>query len=147
MKKQMLQKVFLILLPTLATGLATTKDSVTVADQLTGVTGYYSYFDLIPATNMQILPPLAAVLCLLTAALAVVYVVAKKEGCLQAIKVTTFGAMLAAVGPILLRGDILVIPHVGLPLIMAVEYGLVWFMLRPENKVEEKGSENRLGKH
>ena len=138
MKKQMLQKVFLILLPTLATGLATTKDSVTVADQLTGVTGYYSYFDLIPATNMQILPPLAAVLCLLTAALAVVYVAAKKEGCLQAIKVTTFGAMLAAVGPI---------PHVGLPLIMAVEYGLVWFMLRPENKVEEKGSKNRLGKH
>ena len=144
MKKQMFQKLFLILLPVMAVGLATTKDSVTVFDQQTAVTSYYSYFDLAPVGGMQILPPLAAILCVLTAILAIICVAGKKQGCLQAAKVTAAASIFAAVGPILLRGDTLVIPNVGLPLIMLVEYVLARVMSRPEKKLGEKDKGIRL---
>ena len=122
MKKKLLQNIFLIMLPFLAAGLGATQDSVTVAYQQTGVTEFYSYFDLIPVAQMQLLLPLAGVLCLVTGILAVVGITAKKPGCLKAIKVTTFAATTAAVAPILTRGEILVIPHVALPLIMTAEF-------------------------
>ena len=62
MKKRAILKSLLILLPILAVGLATTGDSVLVFDAQSGVTEYYSYFDLIPDTGLQMLPPLAAML-------------------------------------------------------------------------------------
>lgn len=122
MKKKLFQNIFLIMLPFLAAGLAAMKDSVTVAYTQTGVTEFYSYFDLIPVAQMQLLLPLAALLCLLTGVLAVIGVAAKKPGCLKAIKVTTFAATTAAVAPILTRGEVLVVPHVALPLIMTAEF-------------------------
>ena len=63
MKKKALVKSLLILLPVLAVGLATTMDSVIVFDAAAGITSYYSYFDLIPVTSLQNLPPLAGLLC------------------------------------------------------------------------------------
>ena len=122
MKKKLFQNIFLIMLPFLAAGLAAMKDSVTVAYTQTGVTEFYSYFDLIPVAQMQLLLPLAALLCLLTGVLAVIGVAAKKPGCLKAIKVITFAATTAAVAPILTRGEVLVVPHVALPLIMTAEF-------------------------
>ena len=59
----LLQKLFLILLPVCAVGLATTGNSVTVFTPATQVTVYGSYFDLIEeAASYQILPPLAGLL-------------------------------------------------------------------------------------
>ena len=75
-----------LMLPFLAAGLGATQDSVTVAYQQTGVTEFYSYFDLIPVAQMQLLLPLAGVLCLVTGILAVVGITAKKPGCLKAIR-------------------------------------------------------------
>ena len=52
MKKKVLLQSLLIVLPILAVGLATTTNSVTVFNTLTGETQYYSYFDVLPVTNL-----------------------------------------------------------------------------------------------
>lgn len=122
MKKQMLIKSLLILLPVLAVGLATTVDSVTVFNTLSGTTEYYSYFEMVPVENLQMLPPLAAVLSLVSGVLAAIYLGKKNMRCLKAAGYAAFGAAVAACIPIAIRGEILVVPNVALPLFMLIQY-------------------------
>jgi hypothetical protein len=122
MKKQMLVKILLILLPVLAVGLATTMNSVTVFDPNTGATAYYSYFDLLPVKNQQIVPALAAVLALGSGILAAVYLGKKKAGCLKASGYIAFASAIVACIPILIRGEEVVVPNVGLPVFMLVQF-------------------------
>ena len=75
MKKKTLMKVFLALLPAMAVLLATTKDSVKVFDTTAGTVENYSYFDLLPVENMQMLLPLAALLAVAAFVLAVFHIV------------------------------------------------------------------------
>ena len=122
MQKQMLLKIFLILMPVLAVGLATTVDSVTVFDTVTGTTEYCSYFDPVPVENLQMLPSLAATLSLVSGILAAVYVAKKSRRCLKAAGYVAFASAAAASIPMIIRGDVLVIPNVGLPIFMMVQY-------------------------
>ena len=55
MKKKVILKALLLVFPILAVGLATTVNSVTVFDTVTGETQYFSYFDVLPIANLQML--------------------------------------------------------------------------------------------
>lgn len=146
MKKQTLIKALLILFPVLAVGLATTVDSVTVFDTVAGTTEYYSYFDLIPVENLQGLPPLAATLSLISGILAAVYLGKKSAGCLKAAGYTAFGAAVAACIPITVRGDILVIPNVVLPIFMLAQYLVAYFVAKMPEQTPSGKKGSRLKK-
>ena len=135
MKKQTILKSILILLPTLAVGLALAGDSVRVFDTGTGVLEYYSYLDLLPVTNIQMVTPLAAMLALVSGILAGVYLVRGKKGLLKAVIAVSFVSSVCAVIPILLRESVLVIPNVGLPIFMLLQCLLAYYFLKqPETQ-------------
>ncbi len=140
MKKQTLIKSLLVLLPVLAVGLATTTDSVTVFDTLAGTTEYYSYFDPIPVTSLQMLPPLAATLCVISGILAAVYLGKKSMRCLKASGYVAFAAAAVASIPIMVRGDVLVIPNMGLAVFMLIHYLVAYLVAKmpQENKNGKK---------
>ena len=146
MKKKALVKSLLILLPVLAVGLATTMDSVIVFDAAAGITSYYSYFDLIPVTSLQNLPPLAGLLCAVCGICAVVYLVRKKIWSLKAVVITSLAAATAAVIPVMIQGDVKVVPNVGLPIIMTVEYLVSCHFLKNPEKAEEAKKVTKLKK-
>ena len=146
MKKQVMLKSLLILLPILAVGLATTGDSVLVFDGQTGVTEYYSYFDLIPVTSLQVLPPLAAMMSLVSGILAAVWLVKKKEWSLEAIFWCSIIAACAASIPTVMQGDILVVPNVGLPIFMVVNWLVAGHIRKHSEQKEEKKPACRLKK-
>ena len=138
MKKQTIVKILLILLPVLAVGLATTVDSVTVFDTVTAKTEYYSYFDAIPMGNFQMLLPLAASLCVVSGVLAALWLGKKKPGFLKASGYIAFIAAAAASIPIAIRGDVLVIPNVGLPIFMLVHFGIARYAEKLPVEAKEK---------
>ena len=146
MKKKALVKSLLILLPVLAVGLATTMDSVIVFDAAAGITSYYTYFDLIPVTSLQNLPPLAGLLCAVCGICAVVYLVRKKTWSLKAVVITSLAAATAAVIPVMIQGDVKVVPNVGLPIIMTVEYLVSCHFLKKPEKAEEAKKVTKLKK-
>ena len=120
MAKSVLKKVFLIMLPALAVLLAAAVDSVTVMDAGTGIAEAYSYFDLIPGTSFWMCPPLAAILAVVSLVLAVCVAAGKNRCAMPLVWTGLLSAALAAL-PIVIRGDILVIPNVGLPILMLIE--------------------------
>ena len=138
MKKQIIVKILLILLPVLAVGLATTVDSVTVFDTVTGTTEYYSYFDGIPVGNLQMLLPLAATLSVVSGVLAAIWLGKKKPGFLKASGVIAFAAAAAASIPIAIRGEVLVIPNVGLPIFMLLHFGVARYAEKLPGETGEK---------
>ena len=96
MKKATLVRSLLILLPVLAVGLATTVDSVMVYDSVAGTTEYYSYFDPIPVGSLQMLPPLAATLAVISGILAAIFLGKKRAGMLKASGIAAFASAAAA---------------------------------------------------
>ena len=122
MKKQVIVKSLLILLPVLAVGLATTVDSVMVYDTAADTTAYYSYFDPIPVGNLQMLPPLAATLAVISGILAAVFLGKKRTGMLKAYGILAFASAAAASIPMMIRGETLVIPNVGLIVLMLAHF-------------------------
>lgn len=147
MKKQTLLKLFLILLPVLAVGLATTGNSVTVFDSQTGTTAYYSYFDLLPVATMRMVTPLAGILSILAGGFAIGSVVSKQSWCRKTVKWLSIAAATVAVLPILVRGDVLVVPNVGFPIFMGAEWILAWIMdKKPGEKTAEQSGPRLRGK-
>lgn len=141
MKKNVLMNVFLILLPAMAVLLATTSDSVTVVDSLTKTTETYSYFDLIPDLSTQMCMPLAALLAVAATVLAVLHVATAKPWCVQGLYWVAFLSATAAVIPILARGETMVLPNVGLPILMLIDCLLAGILKKkPEDKKAEKSA-------
>lgn len=138
MKKRAILKSFLILLPILAVGLATAMDSVLVYDSRTGVTEYYSYFASEPATQVQMLLPLAAMLCFVSGICGAVYLVKKKEWSLKAIVWTSLIAACAASVPTVMQGDVKVVANVGLPIFMVINWLVASYIQKHPDKTEEK---------
>lgn len=122
MKKRVLFQAVLILLPVLAVGLATTQNSVTAFDTVSGLTQYYSYFDLVPVSNLQMLPPLAALCSGASGILAAVYLGKKNPGFLRASGYTAIASAFLAAIPTVMRDAVLVIPNVGLPIFMILQF-------------------------
>jgi hypothetical protein len=119
-KKKVLMKVFLPLLPAMAALLATTGDSVTVYNIPAGTVHKFSYFSLAPASNLQICALLAAVLAVVALVLALAYVKAGKQWCLKGVFYTACASTCAAACPPLIRGDMIVVPNALFPILMAV---------------------------
>lgn len=142
MKKKVLMKVFLVLLPAMAVLLATTGDSVKVYDIPAGTVQNYSYFDILPVQNMQMITPLAAMLAVVALALALIYVITNKRGCLKGVFYTACASTCAAAAPNLLRQDVMVMPNVLLPILMAILAVLANFAGK---KPGEKTTGPRLG--
>lgn len=145
-KKQAILKSFLILLPVLAVGLATTGNSVMVFDSTAGTTAYYAYFEVLPVAQYQMLPPLAATLSVVAGILAAVYLLNKKTGTLKASYILALIAAGVAVLPIVSTGDVRVIPNVGLPILMLTHYALAYYMAKNEAKFNEEKKAPRLQK-
>ena len=122
MKKRVFVQSLLILLPVLSVGLATTQDSVTVFDTVSGLTQYYSYFDLVPVSNLQMLPPLAALCSAVSGILAAVYLVKKNPGFLKASGSAAIASASVASILTVMREAVLVIPNVGLPIFMVIHF-------------------------
>lgn len=147
MNKTIMQKLFLILLPVCAVGLASAGDSVTVFDPASQGTVCGSYFDLIPESgNYQILPPLAAMLAVACVVLGIAYMVKVKSGLLKGIFWAAILSAAAASLPIALRGDIIVVPNVLMPILMCGQAVLAYVMGR-KPKAEEENTGKRLGVH
>lgn len=141
MKKLDWKKILLVLMPVLSIGLATTMDSVTVFDAASGNTEYYSYFDLIPNSSFAMLMPLAAILSGVCGILAAILIVRKKGGVLKGIVGCSFCSATFAVLPILLKGDVVIFPNVGLPIFMMVNCMVAYTLLKkpqPEQQSEHK---------
>ncbi|MEE1037227.1 MAG: hypothetical protein U0L15_08935 [Oscillospiraceae bacterium] len=136
MKKQVIMKILLILLPILAVGLATTVDSVLVFDPQAGTMDYYSYFTPLDVEGFQVITPLAAILSAVSGLLTAVYMAAKKEWCLKGIVGVSFCAATLAVLPILFAADVKIVPNVGLPILMISHCLLAYFMVKKPAKEE-----------
>lgn len=135
MNKTIMQKLFLILLPVSAVGLANAGDSVTVFDSVAPV--YGSYFDLIPeAGNCQILPPIAGMLAVACVVLGIAYMVKGKPGMLKGILWVSILSAAAASVPIALRGETIVVPNVLFPILMCCQAGLSYVMGKQLKKAE-----------
>lgn len=147
MNKTIMQKLFLILLPVCAVGLASAGDSVTVFDPATQTTVYGAYFDLIPESgNYQILPPLAGTLAVACVVLGISYMVKAKPGLLKGILWVGILSAAAAALPIALRGDIIVVPNVLFPILMCGQAGLAYVMGKQPKK-DQPNLGRRLEKH
>ena len=141
MKKLNWKKILLILMPILSVGLATTVDSVIVFDSAAGTTEYYSYFDLIPGSSFAILMPLAAILSVVCGILAAILLVKKNRKMLKGIWACSLCSAICAALPILLKGDTIVSPNVGLPIFMMVECYIAYMMInqpQPEQEIKNK---------
>lgn len=146
MKKKVLFKSLLIVLPILAVGLATTTNSVTVFNTLTGETQYYSYFDVLPVTNLQMITPLTALLAALSGILAAVYMATKRHVLLKVVSYASLASAAVAAIPMLVREEFLVLPNVGLPIFMMVEYFVAYFLSKEDPEKLIKGKNVKLKK-
>lgn len=138
MKKEILMKILLVLLPILAVGLATTTDSVMVYDPQAGTMAYYSYFSLLPVGNFRMITPLAAILSVASGLLAAVYAATKKEGLLKGIAAVSFCSATLAALPVMLSTDVKILPNVGLPIFMVVELLLAYYILKKPRQEANK---------
>ena len=146
MKKKVILKALLLVFPILAVGLATTVNSVTVFNTVSGETQYFSYFDVLPIANLQMITPLAALLAALSGIVAAVYMATKRQTLLKAVAYTALASAAVAAIPLVLREEVLVIPNVGLPIFMMVEYCVGYFLGKEEPEKAVKGKNTRLKK-
>lgn len=146
MKKSVLMKVFLILLPAMAVLLATTGDSVQVVDSQSGTVQVYSYFSAIPVGKLTMCTPLAAILAVVATVLSVIFVAWRKPWAIGALCWVALLSSVAAVVPILLRGEILVLPNPLLPILMMVQWGLASVINKKPEMLTVKTVTNRLKK-
>ena len=146
MKKKILLKALLIVFPILAVGLATTMNSVTVFNTVTGETQYYSYFDALPVTNLQMITPLTALMAALSGILAAVYMATKRHVLLKTVSYAAMASAVAAAIPMLVREEILVLPNVGLPIFMMAEYCIAYYMSKENPEKTGKGKNKKLKK-
>ena len=144
MKKKVILKALLLVFPILAVGLATTVNSVTVFNTVTGETQYFSYFDVLPIANLQMITPLAALLAALSGILAAAHMATKRQSLLKAVAYAALASAAVAAIPMVLREEILVIPNVGLPIFMMIQYCIGYFLGKepPEKEVKVNKAKN-----
>jgi len=146
MKKRAVLQSLLILFPILAVALATTPDSVTVFDTVTKQVQVFSYFDLIPESNLQMLPPLAALSSAVSGILAAVYLGKKKQAFLKGTGYAAVTSATLAAIPVVMQNQIMVIPNVGLPIFMVMQFGVSYYLQKKELEVPQKIEGKRLSK-
>ena len=146
MKKTMLLKILLVLLPIMAVGLATTVNSVMVFDPASAQTSYYSYFDVLPVKNLEMITPLTALTAALSGILAAAYMAAKQIYFLKGAGYAALASSCLAAIPMMVREDIIVVPNVGLPIFMVLTYIVSFMLQKSEGEGAEKGPKAKLKK-
>ena len=146
MKKTMILKILLVLLPIMAVGLATTVNSVMVFEPVSGQTSYYSYFDVLPVKNLEMITPLAALAAALSGILAAAYMASKRSYFLKGAGYTALASSCLAAIPLMVREDIVVVPNVGLPIFMVVTYIVAYMLQKSTQKTVTGGKERKLKK-
>ncbi len=146
MKHTML-KIFMILLPVMALLLATTGDSVTVFDPAAKTTASYSYFDLIPEATLQFCTPLAAMLSIAAGILGVIFAFNGKLWASQGVLWSAFASATLAVVPVLIRGDVLVVPNALFSILMLLACVPAFLVKKLPADGKKVAKAPRLGKH
>ena len=144
MYKKVLMKVFLPLLPAMAVLLATTGDSVTVFNVPAGNVETYSFFPEQIVSSLQLCAVAAAVLAAVALIFALIFIFSGKRWSARGVFYTSCVSTFAAACPVLVRGDVVVVPNVIFPILMAVVCILAYLAGK---QLEEKVVEPvRLGK-
>lgn len=136
--KKTILKTLLMLFAVLAMGLSTTVDSVKVFNTVTGDSMQGSYFSMLPVGSMQMLAPFAGLCCMAVLALALVVIIGKQEQLAVMIKWLSLVAACVAVLPIVARGEIVVIPNVGVPLFLLGEWIVSSLISKKEEPIPAK---------
>ena len=144
MKKNSLFNWVLALMPMSAVSIAATGSSVTVYDIPAKEIWKLSYFVMIPDVEYSFLTPLAGLLIIAASVLALVLVLGKKPGCAVWLKWISLTAACVAVAPILLKGDMLVVPNFVPPLLMMAEYVLCLVASKPKTAARREPRGGRL---
>ena len=146
MKKTILLKALLIVFPIMSVGLATTVDSVTVFNTLTGETQYYSYFDILPVENLQMITPFTALLSALSGILAAIYMATKRKALLTSVGYAALASAALAAIPVVLREEIMVVPNVALPILMMLEFCVTYSLRKAPEEESRKSGNSRLSR-
>ena len=147
MKKRAILQSLLVLFPVLAVGLATTSDSVTVFDTVTGLTTYYSYFDILPVGNLQLITVATALCSVVSGILAAVYLAKKKESCRKGTGYAAIASATLAAIPVVMRNQVMIIPNVALPIFMVLQFGVSYYLRKAAPVEKQNKKQNRLPRH
>lgn len=120
--KKIMTKILVVLLPVMAVALATTTDSVHMVNTITGESMTGSYFELLPAQATRMAAPLSGMSAIASAILAALYLFVEKVGFLQGSKWCGFAGACLAVLPLFVRGETMLIPNVGVPILLMSQF-------------------------
>lgn len=134
MKKQTLIYIAMLLLPVAAAGLAASPESVAVCTQER--VEYYSFHDQIPGVSVGVCFVISVLLNDLCFFAGVIHGLTKKKGWLNGVFFLAFAAVSLAVLPIVVKGEITVLPNMAVPLLMGAECLLAYILLR--KPIEQK---------
>ena len=145
MKNKKILNITLAVLPLIAVVLAGMPNSVTVY-QITGadIALSCSFFTLIEDVNTGICLPYAGIFGGLCFGLAVIYLVSKKRSMLKWIFGTAFVSVTLSVVPVLLKGDVILLPNMLIPVLLGVEALLAYGMMKAPVEKDEEPKGKRL---
>lgn len=143
-KKKMLNLV-LAALPLIAVVLAGMPNAVTIY-QMTEETAAVScsFFTLIEDVDAAVCLPYAGIFGGLTFGLAVVWLVNQKRGLLLLIAAAAFLSMTLAVVPVLVGGDVMMVPNMLVPILMGVECLMAYSFHKKPMEDDKKAKGKRL---
>ena len=138
MDKQKLKVLFLVLLPIFAVGIACNPGSVLIFEPATEKGTTCSYFALLPEGTFRISTVLAGCLGCLAGGLSITYAVGKKDAVAKGAMYASLASAVLAVVPVLMRGEIMVLPNVGVPILLGIHAAVAYFMTARKEKNEAR---------
>ena len=135
MKKQMIWKIILLVLPLVVVMIASNPTSIMVYDGETLT--YTSWLETVPNSNVGWCAPAAVLMNYGLFALAVFYALREKEGCLKAMSLLALAAACLAVMPIMVQSDLKIVPNVFGAIVLGAE-GIVARVVRNTSAGKEK---------
>lgn len=145
--KTVFTKILLAVLPFMAAILATTGDSVRIVNTLTGEMTTASYFEVLPSGSLQMAPHMAGICAVLAIAFAAIFLGAKKDWALKWTKWASFCGACFAVLPMFVKGETLMVPNVGVPILLMLEFLLAAAAKKMDLRSEKQKHGPRLDPH
>ena len=145
--KNKITKILLVALPFMAVVLATTNNSVKLIEVATGETITGSYFQMLDDSVMAVAPFYAALGGIFSLLTAVIFVFSHKKGLLQASRWCAFVGACLAVLPVVQRGDVIILPHVMMPIFLFGDFVLATFAKRWDLEKKDPQQAPRLERH
>lgn len=136
MKKKTGMNIALLLLPLMAVGMAISPTSVTVirGQEI----AYTSFAQAVEGSYVGWCAPVALLLAYALFGMAVIYGLTKKELWLRLIRNVAFAGTFLAAVPILVQGEVIVIPHVLVAILLGILWAVAWYAVKTGGKPETK---------